>query len=75
MYEELKAILVEDLRLDEQAVRPTAGRGEVGLDSLAIVELSMLLSRRLQIEISDDELLELGTVADISRLMEQRSRS
>lgn len=73
MYEELKTILVEDLQLREADVRPDAGKEGAGLDSLALVELSMILSKRFAIEISDDELMRVSTVADIARLMAERS--
>jgi acyl carrier protein len=74
VYEELKTLLVDDLRLDEKALRPEAGREEAGLDSLAVVELSMLLSDRYQVQISDEDLLEAATVADIARLLEQQMK-
>ncbi|MGE5827272.1 MAG: acyl carrier protein [Micromonosporaceae bacterium] len=73
MFDQLKAILIEDLLLDADEVRPDASREDAGLDSLAVVELSMALSRRLGIHITDEELLELKTVADIVRLMKQRT--
>ncbi len=73
MYEVLKAILVDELHLQGDDVRPDADREGAGLDSLAVVELSMILSKRLSIEISDDELMRVPTVADIARLMEERS--
>lgn len=72
MYELLKTIMIEDLQLDAGEVSPDASREDAGLDSLAIVELSVVLSRRFGIDISDDELLELDTVADIAQLIEQR---
>jgi acyl carrier protein len=74
VYEELKTLLVDDLRLDEKALRPEAGREEAGLDSLAVVELSMLLSDRYRVQISDEDLLEAATVADIARLLEQQMK-
>jgi len=73
MYEVLRTILIEDLLLDAGDVRPDADRSDVGLDSLAIVELSMVLSRRLGIDVTDDELLELETVGDIAQLIEERT--
>jgi acyl carrier protein len=73
MYELLKTIMIEDLQLDAGEVSPDASREDAGLDSLAIVELSMVLSRRLGIDIADSELLELDTVADIAKLIEQRT--
>lgn len=73
MYELLKTIMIEDLLLDADEVHPGSSRQDAGLDSLAVVELSMALTKRLGIHISDDELLDLETVADIARLMGQRS--
>jgi len=73
MYELLKTIMVEDLKLDAADIIPDASREDAGLDSLAVVELSMVLSRRLGVDIPDDQLLELATVADIARFIEQRT--
>jgi len=72
VYGELRTLLIEDLRLDESDVRPEADREEAGLDSLAVVELSMVLSERFGVEISDEDLLEAATLADIAHLMEQQ---
>jgi acyl carrier protein len=72
MYELLKTIMIEDLQLDISAVSPDATCADAGLDSLAMVDLSVALSRRLGVEIPDDELLELKTVAAVAALMEQR---
>jgi acyl carrier protein len=73
MYQLLKTIMIEDLQLDADDVSPDASREDAGLDSLAIVELSMVLRRRLGIDIPDDELLELETVADIAQLIKERT--
>jgi acyl carrier protein len=73
MYELLKTIMIEDLQLDVAGVYPGASREDAGLDSLAVVELSIVLSRRLGVDSTDDELLELKTVADIAQLIEQRT--
>jgi acyl carrier protein len=73
MYELLKTIMIEDLLLDADGVHPDASREDAGLDSLAVVELSIVLGRRHGIHITDDELLELETVAEIVQLMGQRT--
>ncbi len=73
MYEMLRTILVEDMQCCEHDVRPTAERAELGLHSLAAVELSSLLENRLGIAIADYELLDSRTVGDITQLMEQRT--
>jgi acyl carrier protein len=75
MYELLKSVMTEVLLLDADGVRPDASREDAGLDSLAVVELSMVLTERHGIRITDDELLELDTVAEIVALMEQRKRA
>ncbi|MEU1752623.1 phosphopantetheine-binding protein [Micromonospora matsumotoense] len=75
MFDQLKAILVEDLQMRTEDVVATADRAEVGLDSLTVVELSALLSQRLDIEVSDYELLELATVGDIADLVAKRCRA
>ncbi|MGC5289621.1 acyl carrier protein [Micromonospora sp. DT231] len=75
MFDQLKTILVEDLQMRAEDVVATAGRVEVGLDSLAVVELSDLLSKRLDIHVSDYELLELATVGDIAELVAERCRA
>ncbi|MGC4815374.1 acyl carrier protein [Micromonospora sp. DT228] len=75
MFDQLKTILVEDLQMRTEDVVATAGRVEVGLDSLAVVELSDLLSKRLDIHVSDYELLALATVGDIADLVAERCRA
>ncbi|WSQ12837.1 acyl carrier protein [Streptomyces sp. NBC_01231] len=72
MHEVLRSILVDDLQMREEDVVPAAGREEVGLDSLAAVELSALLRSRLGIEVQDYELLEAATLADVARLVADR---
>jgi acyl carrier protein len=75
MFEVLRTILVDDLQMRADDLAPTSGRVEVGLDSLAVVELSSLLSQRLGIEVADYELLELATVGDIADLVAERCRA
>ncbi|MEU8759657.1 phosphopantetheine-binding protein [Streptomyces sp. NPDC048659] len=72
MYEELKDILVSELHVRAEDIAPTATREEVGLDSLAVLELAAALDARLGIEVQDYELLDAGTLADVARLMAER---
>ncbi|GAA3507059.1 acyl carrier protein [Streptomyces showdoensis] len=72
MYEVLKDILVSELQVREEDVLPTATREEVGLDSLAVLELATALHERLGIEVQDYELLDAGTLADVARLIAER---
>lgn len=73
MLEQLKEILSLKLKVSPEAITPEATREDIELDSLAVVELSLLLKSELDLDVSDDDLLEAETVADMVRLMEERS--
>ncbi|MGV9882568.1 MULTISPECIES: acyl carrier protein [Streptomyces] len=73
MLEQLKEILSNKLKVSPEAITPEATRDDIELDSLAVVELSLLLKSELDIDVSDDDLLEAETVADMVALMETRS--
>ncbi|MDB1089744.1 acyl carrier protein [Streptomyces sp. ACA25] len=68
----LKDILVSDLQLREEDIVPSATREEVGLDSLAVLELVTVLNERLGIEVHDYEVLDTTTLADVARLVVER---
>ncbi|MBR7831939.1 acyl carrier protein [Actinospica durhamensis] len=65
----------EVLQLNVDGLRPDASREDAGIDSLAVVELSLVLKQHHGMEITDDELFELATLAEIVTLMEQRKRT
>ncbi|MGA4851055.1 acyl carrier protein [Streptomyces sp. G5(2025)] len=73
MLEQLKEILSNKLKVSPEAITPEATKDDIELDSLAVVELSLLLKSELDIDVSDDDLLEAETVADMVELMETRS--
>lgn len=72
MDDVLKDILVSELHVREEDIVPTATREEVGLDSLAVLELATALNERLGIEVHDYELLDAHTLADVARLVALR---
>jgi acyl carrier protein len=72
VYEVLKTILVDDLQVSAEDITPTSSCVDVGLDSVTMVELAIVASSRLGVEIHDYELVELTTVGDIARLMGER---
>ncbi|MGI5515166.1 acyl carrier protein [Streptomyces sp. CA-106131] len=73
MFESVKEILVNKLKVDPEQITPEATREDIELDSLAVVELSLVLETELGVSVSDDELLEAETVGDMVALIEQRS--
>ncbi|MEE1800978.1 acyl carrier protein [Streptomyces sp. NPDC101062] len=73
MFETLKEVLVDKLEADPEEITPEATVEDAGLDSLSIVELSIILEKDHAIAITDDELLAAPTIGDMARLMEERN--
>ncbi|MEE4598375.1 acyl carrier protein [Streptomyces sp. DSM 41524] len=73
MFETLKDILVTKLKVTPEQITPDATHEDAELDSLAVVELSLVLEKELDIAISDDELLKAPTIGAIAELMQERS--
>ncbi|WP_416969864.1 histidinol-phosphate transaminase [Streptomyces sp. 4F14] len=73
MYELLKTILIDDLELEADQMSPDASREDAGLDSLATFELSLALGQRLGVEVTDEELFGLKTLAEIAEFVEKRT--
>jgi acyl carrier protein len=73
LLDQFRDILVDTLKIDRSAITPEATREDIELDSLAVVELSLLLKAEFDLDVSDDELLEAATVADMVALLEKRS--
>ena len=72
MNRDLKQLLITDLKLDPQRLHPELSPEEAGLDSLGIVELSVMLSDRWGIEIPDHELNAAKTLGSLDRLVGER---
>jgi acyl carrier protein len=64
--EDLKAILVEHVGLTEADVpdRADAALADLGLDSLAVVELQVALQSRFAFEIPDEDVQRIDTLRD-----------
>ncbi|KRD23563.1 hypothetical protein ASE41_10975 [Streptomyces sp. Root264] len=64
-------ILVEDLGISEDDLRPDASLNDAGLDSLALAELAELLG----VHLGDDVLNKASTIAALNTLIEQQLAS
>jgi acyl carrier protein len=65
VYEAVKQVLVEELKLSPDVVRPEADlRLDLGLDSLDVATVAMALEERLGIEVSDEAMQNVETVQD-----------
>ncbi|WP_333745690.1 acyl carrier protein [Streptomyces sp. IBSBF 2950] len=69
---QLVRILVDDLGITEDDLRPDASLNDAGLDSLALAELAELLPERLGVRLGDDVLNKAATVGALSTMIEQQ---
>ena len=71
--ERLREIMAERLGLPAEQLVPEARLVEdLGLDSLDAVELAISVERKFDIEVPEEELTKLKTVADMVALVESR---
>ncbi|MCB1160456.1 MAG: acyl carrier protein [Leptospiraceae bacterium] len=70
--EKIKAIIVEQLGVDESEVTPEAHFiDDLGADSLDTVELVMALEEEFGIEISDEDAEKIQTVGDVAKFIDK----
>lgn len=70
--DKIKAIIVEQLGVDESEVTPEAHFiDDLGADSLDTVELVMALEEEFGIEISDEDAEKIQTVGDVIKFIEK----
>lgn len=72
MFQTLREILVERIRIAPECIAAEAAPDDIELDSLAMVELSVALEEE-GIAVTEGELKHAGTVGDIAKLMEERA--
>lgn len=69
----LKAIIAEQLNVDEELLKPEARFAEdLKADSLDLVELIMALEEKFDVEIPDDEAEQIRTVGDAVEYIDKR---
>jgi len=72
VFERVRAIIVEQLGVDEDAVTPEARfREDLEADSLDLVELIMAFEEEFGGEISDEEAQQIETVGQAVEYIEQ----
>lgn len=74
IFEKLKEILIDQLDVDENEVTLTADiQGDLGADSLDVVDLIMSLEDEFEIEIPDEVVENIKTVGDIVNYLEDNA--
>ncbi|MFI6883879.1 acyl carrier protein [Streptosporangium canum] len=72
MNRDLATILTGDLKLSEQDLIPGATLEDAGVDSLAIVELSILLGERLGLDVSEADIKGAATLDQLDQLIQRK---
>ena len=76
VFENVREILVEQLDVEEDAVTMDASiTGDLGADSLDIVDLVMSLEEEFDTEIPDEEIENIKTVGDIVKYIENNTNA
>ncbi len=71
--EKVKQIVADQLELDVESLSLETTFEEIDADSLDIVELVMALEEEFELEISDDEIENIGSVGDIIKHIEAKA--
>lgn len=73
VFEKIKKIISEQLEVDQSIISSGSSiTGELGADSLDLVDLAMSIEDEFDIELSDDALDKIKTVGDLVTYIEDR---
>ena len=72
MFDTLKDILVTEMDVKEEDIRPDAQlSADLGLNSLELADLVLLCEDRFGVTVSDDDIRTFMTVGDVCKYMER----
>ena len=73
LFPEIKEIIAKLLAIDEKIITKEAHiRFDLGADSLALVNLTIAISEKYNIELLDDDLVELENVGQLIAMVESK---
>lgn len=71
VFDKIKAILIDQLDADEDVVTMNASiTDDLGADSLDVADIVMSLEEEFDIEVPDDQVVNMKTVGDIVKYIE-----
>ena len=74
-FEKVKKLLAEQLNIDADTITLKSKVIEdLGADSLDVVEMLMVLEDEFNITVSDEESLQLKTVGDIVKIIDDKTK-
>lgn len=72
MFEKLKEILVSEMDVKEEEIKPEAQlTSDLGLNSLELADLVLLCEDKFGVAVSDDDIRGFITVGDVVSYMEK----
>jgi acyl carrier protein len=71
VFEKVKTLIVDQLDIDEEKISRKTTFEDLDADSLDVVELVMALEEEFDLEISDEAVENIKTVADIINYIEK----
>ena len=73
IYTQIKQMIVKELAIDEEEVISESNlQDDLGADSLALLDLSEVLSKQYTIEITGDDLMDMENVGELVTLVERK---
>lgn len=73
VFEKVKKIIGEQLEVDQSVISENSSiTGDLGADSLALVDLAMSVEDEFDIELSDEALEKIKTVGDLVAYIESK---
>ena len=73
-FERVQKIICEQLEIDSHLVTEDASiSGDLGADSLDLVDLSMSIEEEFNLEVPDDVLAHVRTVGDLVKFIEDNA--
>ncbi len=75
MFETLKNILVEELQLDPEEIKPEAElTNDLGINSIELADLVLMCEDKFGVEIEDDDIQQFVTIADVVNYLEANAK-
>jgi acyl carrier protein len=71
IYERVKSIVIDQLGVDEDEITPTTSFEALNADSLDIVELVMALEEEFNLDIADEEVENIRSIADVVKYVKE----
>lgn len=76
MFEQIKNLLVEELRVDPEVVTPDAElANDLGINSLELADMILLCEEKFNVTIDDDDLHTFVTVSDVVNYLNEKTPS